>query len=127
MADARRPAQSARSLVASMVAIPEPDARGSWTDVVSHGSRHRRSREARGVRLGDAASRTMAGAAELVGCCLNYFALQLGTRAQGLQGHTTENVTLSVSFYLSLDGAKLHYPTTNKKKRKEYLTRAQGL
>jgi hypothetical protein len=30
-------------------------------------------------------------------------------------------VTLSVSFYLSLDGAILHYPATNKKKQREYL------
>jgi hypothetical protein len=29
--------------------------------------------------------------------------------------------TPSVSFYLSLDSAKLHYPATNKKKRREYL------
>jgi hypothetical protein len=29
--------------------------------------------------------------------------------------------TLSVSFYLSLDSEKLHYPATNKKKRREYL------
>jgi hypothetical protein len=28
--------------------------------------------------------------------------------------------TPSVSFYLSLDSAKLHYPATNKKKRREY-------
>jgi hypothetical protein len=27
--------------------------------------------------------------------------------------------TPSVSFYLSLDSAKLHYPATNKKKRRE--------
>jgi hypothetical protein len=27
--------------------------------------------------------------------------------------------TPSVSFYLSLDSVKLHYPATNKKKRKE--------
>jgi hypothetical protein len=29
--------------------------------------------------------------------------------------------TLSVSFYLSLDSAILHYPATNKKKRREYI------
>jgi hypothetical protein len=29
------------------------------------------------------------------------------------------NCTLSVSFYLSLDSVKLHYPATNKKKRRE--------
>jgi hypothetical protein len=29
--------------------------------------------------------------------------------------------TPSVSFYLSLDSAKLHYPATNKKKRREYI------
>jgi hypothetical protein len=28
--------------------------------------------------------------------------------------------TPSVSFYLSLDSVKLHYPATNKKKRREY-------
>jgi hypothetical protein len=28
-------------------------------------------------------------------------------------------ITHSVSFYLSLDSAKLHYPTTNKNKRRE--------
>jgi hypothetical protein len=28
--------------------------------------------------------------------------------------------TPSVSFYESLDSAKLHYPATNKKKRREY-------
>jgi hypothetical protein len=31
-------------------------------------------------------------------------------------------VTPSVSFYLSLDSAILHYPATNKKKRREYFT-----
>jgi hypothetical protein len=30
--------------------------------------------------------------------------------------------TPSVSFYLSLDSAILHYPATNKKKRREYVT-----
>jgi hypothetical protein len=29
--------------------------------------------------------------------------------------------TPSVSFYLSLDSAKLYYPATNKKKRREYV------
>jgi hypothetical protein len=29
--------------------------------------------------------------------------------------------TSSVSFYLSLDSAILHYPATNKKKRREYI------
>jgi hypothetical protein len=29
--------------------------------------------------------------------------------------------TPSVYFYLSLDSVKLHYPATNKKKRREYL------
>jgi hypothetical protein len=29
-------------------------------------------------------------------------------------------ITPSVSFYLSLDSTKLHYPATNKKKRREY-------
>jgi hypothetical protein len=29
--------------------------------------------------------------------------------------------TPSVSFYLSLDNAKFHYPATNKKKRREYI------
>jgi hypothetical protein len=32
-------------------------------------------------------------------------------------------VTPSVSFYLSLDSVKLHYPATNKKKRREYIYR----
>jgi hypothetical protein len=32
--------------------------------------------------------------------------------------------TPSVSFYLSLDSAKLHYPVTNKKKRREYNLKA---
>jgi hypothetical protein len=31
--------------------------------------------------------------------------------------------TPSVSFYKSLDSAKLHYPATNKKKRREYIRR----
>jgi hypothetical protein len=31
------------------------------------------------------------------------------------------NITPSVSFYLSLDSVKLHYPATNKKKRREYI------
>jgi hypothetical protein len=31
-----------------------------------------------------------------------------------------DKYTPSVSFYWSLDSAKLHYPATNKKKRKEY-------
>ena len=31
-----------------------------------------------------------------------------------------EACTPSVSFYLSLDSVKLHYPATNKKKRREY-------
>jgi hypothetical protein len=31
--------------------------------------------------------------------------------------------TPSVSFYLSLDSVKLHYPATNKKKRREYQKR----
>ena len=35
----------------------------------------------------------------------------------GLWGDTTP----SVFFYLSLDSVKLHYPATNKKKRREYL------
>jgi hypothetical protein len=30
--------------------------------------------------------------------------------------------TPSVSFYLSLDSVKLHYPAINKKKRREYLS-----
>jgi hypothetical protein len=30
-------------------------------------------------------------------------------------------VTPSVSFYLSLDSVKFHYPETNKKNRREYL------
>jgi hypothetical protein len=30
--------------------------------------------------------------------------------------------TPSVSFYLSLDSAILHYPATNKKKRREYIS-----
>jgi hypothetical protein len=30
-------------------------------------------------------------------------------------------ITPSVSFYLSLDSVILHYPATNKKKRREYL------
>jgi hypothetical protein len=29
--------------------------------------------------------------------------------------------TPSFSFYLSLDSVKLHYPATNKKKRREYV------
>jgi hypothetical protein len=34
--------------------------------------------------------------------------------------------TPSVSFYLSLDSAKLHYPATNKKKRREYKLEKQS-
>jgi hypothetical protein len=34
----------------------------------------------------------------------------------------SEVSTPSVSFYLSLDSAILHYPATNKKKRREYIS-----
>jgi hypothetical protein len=36
-------------------------------------------------------------------------------------GNRQKITTPSVSFYLSLDSAKLHYPATNKKKRREYM------
>jgi hypothetical protein len=36
----------------------------------------------------------------------------------------TKPATPSVYFYFSLDSAKLHYPATNKKKRREYLVRS---
>jgi hypothetical protein len=35
------------------------------------------------------------------------------------------SLTPSVSFYLSLDSVILHYPATNKKKRREYISNAQ--
>jgi hypothetical protein len=38
-----------------------------------------------------------------------------------LAGATSYCTTPSVSFYLSLDSAILHYPATNKKKRREYI------
>jgi hypothetical protein len=38
-----------------------------------------------------------------------------------LRTGTVLYITPSVSFYLSLDSAILHYPATNKKKRREYL------
>jgi hypothetical protein len=39
------------------------------------------------------------------------------------RNRVSKTITPSVSFYLSLDSAKLHYPTTNKKKRREYMFR----
>ena len=38
----------------------------------------------------------------------------------GYRGRPMFTGTPSVSFYLSLDSVKLHYPATNKKKRREY-------
>jgi hypothetical protein len=37
------------------------------------------------------------------------------------RAHLERCSTPSVSFYLSLDSVELHYPATNKKKRREYM------
>jgi hypothetical protein len=65
-------------------------------------------------------------------------ASQSGPRRTGYGGSGTPHAsrvrkggkktgTPSVSFYLSLDSIKLHYPATNKKKRREYPNSQFGL